>query len=93
MKLGEGGEAFFVFETTENIPAGLQTSPLTSPAASPTPHPTEVTPSIELPEPEPLDLASDTQRGRSRPPEASEKVFSFDRRAQSDQGMGDLSLV
>ena len=35
MKLGEGGEAFFVFETTENIPEELQTSPLISPATSP----------------------------------------------------------
>src|SRR5271168_3292531 len=35
MKLGEGGEAFFVFETTENIPEALQTSPLMSPASSP----------------------------------------------------------
>jgi phosphatidate phosphatase LPIN len=35
MKLGEGGEAFFVFETTEDVPAALQTSPLVSPASSP----------------------------------------------------------
>ncbi|KAJ5834033.1 LNS2 Lipin/Ned1/Smp2 [Penicillium robsamsonii] len=35
MKLGEAGEAFFVFETTDDIPASLQTSPLVSPAASP----------------------------------------------------------
>ena len=35
MKLGEGGEAFFVFETTENIPEALQTSPLISPTSSP----------------------------------------------------------
>ena len=35
MKLGEGGEAFFVFETTGNIPEALQTSPLISPASSP----------------------------------------------------------
>ena len=35
MKLGEGGEAFFVFETAEDIPASLQTSPLLSPTESP----------------------------------------------------------
>jgi phosphatidate phosphatase LPIN len=35
MKLGEGGEAFFVFETSDTIPKSLQTSPLVSPAASP----------------------------------------------------------
>ncbi|PGH35346.1 phosphatidate phosphatase LPIN [[Emmonsia] crescens] len=35
MKLGEGGEAFFVFETSDDIPESLQTSPLVSPATSP----------------------------------------------------------
>lgn len=35
MKLGDGGEAFFVFETSDNIPQDLQTSPLVSPASSP----------------------------------------------------------
>lgn len=35
MKLGEGGEAFFVFETRENVPEALQTSPPVSPASSP----------------------------------------------------------
>ncbi|CAI4218642.1 unnamed protein product [Parascedosporium putredinis] len=34
MKLGEGGEAFFVFETTDTIPASLQTSPISSPAST-----------------------------------------------------------
>ncbi|OAA46895.1 SMP2 protein [Metarhizium rileyi] len=41
MKLGEGGEAFFVFETTENVPESLQTSPLVSPAGSPDLRPEE----------------------------------------------------
>jgi phosphatidate phosphatase LPIN len=35
MKLGEGGEAFFVFETSDTIPQSLQTSPLASPVTSP----------------------------------------------------------
>jgi phosphatidate phosphatase LPIN len=85
MKLGEGGEAFFVFETTGNIPAGLQTSPLASPIASPVSDPTEVTPSIELQEPDPLDLATDTKRGRTRDIEGA-KAPPLDRRAQSDSG-------
>ena len=62
MKLAEGGEAFFVIETTETIAPGYQTSPLVSPAASPKPHATEGTPTIELAEPEPLDLATHTRR-------------------------------
>lgn len=35
MKLGEEGEAFFVFETSDTIPQSLQTSPLVSPVSSP----------------------------------------------------------
>jgi phosphatidate phosphatase LPIN len=57
MKLGEGGEAFFVFETSDRIPPGLQTSPLVSPVASPESNPSETAPNTVLLEPEPLDLA------------------------------------
>lgn len=42
MKLGEGGEAFFVFETSASIPAELQTSPIASPVASPEQRPVEL---------------------------------------------------
>jgi phosphatidate phosphatase LPIN len=59
MKLGEGGEAFFVFETSSPVPEGLQTSPVVSPVASPSALPAEGSP---LPELEPLDLAGDIQR-------------------------------
>src|ERR1700761_472511 len=59
MKVGEGGEAFFVFETSENIPRDLQTSPVISPATSPQSQPAGGTPSILLQEPEPLDLTRD----------------------------------
>ena len=78
MKLGEGGEAFFVFETTENIPFDLQTSPLVSPETSPQPLPTTETtaPSLNLPEPEPLDLATDTRRARSASPDKERASFS-----------------
>lgn len=58
MKLGEGGEAFFIFETTQDIPADMQTSPLASPVASPEQKPTETPPNPLLDDPEPLDLAS-----------------------------------
>ncbi|KAG5922660.1 hypothetical protein E4U53_003685, partial [Claviceps sorghi] len=54
MKLGEGGEAFFVFETTENVPESLQTSPLVSPASSPALGPEEVPPGLS--DPDHLDL-------------------------------------
>ena len=57
MKLGEGGEAFFIFETLENIPKSLQTSPIVSPAGSPPGVPTEGTTSATtLQEPEFLDI-------------------------------------
>ncbi|KAF3491266.1 nuclear elongation and deformation protein 1 [Arthroderma uncinatum] len=58
MKLGEGGEAFFVFETTADIPEDLQTSPVISPAASPQQSPDEINTTFTLQEPEYLDLTS-----------------------------------
>ena len=54
MKLGDAGEAFFVFETTDEIPASLQTSPLVSPASSPKVPNDDV--ALSLGEPEYLDL-------------------------------------
>lgn len=68
MKLGEGGEAFFVFETTDNIPQSLQTSPLVSPMASPPLNAQQT----DLQEPESLDLNDTTGKPRAssfnRPP-------------------------
>src|ERR1700744_51201 len=52
MKLGEGGEAFFVFETSDAIPKSLQPSPVVSPASSP-PFSGQAS-SITLQEPPPL---------------------------------------
>ncbi|KAE9368761.1 LNS2-domain-containing protein [Stipitochalara longipes BDJ] len=63
MKLGEGGEAFFVFETSDNIPEAMQTSPLVSPASSP-PLPAEGSNVSNLSEPDFLDL--DIVGGKSR---------------------------
>ncbi|KAG6244855.1 Nuclear elongation and deformation protein 1, partial [Claviceps purpurea] len=66
MKLGEGGEAFFVFETTDNVPESLQTSPLVSPASSPALGPEEAP--AGLSDPDPLDLEHDlTTMSASRP--------------------------
>ncbi|EEQ89813.1 nuclear elongation and deformation protein 1 [Blastomyces dermatitidis ER-3] len=59
MKLGEGGEAFFVFETSENVPESLQTSPLVSPVASPKRELSDN--GAPLQEPDYLDLAFDKQ--------------------------------
>lgn len=84
MKLGEGGEAFFVFETTENIPASLQTSPPVSPEVSPRPQPTEAIPTIDLPEPEPLDLTTEsTNKRRST---VSSRIASLGLETRSDIG-------
>lgn len=66
MKLGEGGEAFFVFETTDTIPQSLQTSPLVSPASSPQFHAQQNAPS--LPEPELLELNGEPGKNVQRPP-------------------------
>lgn len=67
MKLGEGGEAFFVFETSDAIPAELQTSPIASPASSPEQRPVELPSEQAFDEPEPLDLdGSSMARRRGR---------------------------
>lgn len=62
MKLGEGGEAFFVFETTAQVPVALQTSPLVSPASSPTARPISPIGGPGLADLEPLDLAGEGGR-------------------------------
>ncbi|KAI1419873.1 LNS2-domain-containing protein [Xylaria sp. FL1777] len=65
MKLGEGGEAFFIFETSDKIPQSLQTSPLVSPETSPSLAPTERTgvPN-NLQEPDLLQLDGEGARRR-----------------------------
>ena len=65
MKLGEGGEAFFVFETSADVPEGLQTSPLISPTTSPdslTAHGISTADTLE--EPDYLDLSAKSSRRR-----------------------------
>lgn len=88
MKLGEGGEAFFVFETSDEIPASLQTSPIVSPATSPpglVVH--DLSSASTLQEPEFLDLASESQDiSKSSAVAHGRPILSSDRRAQSDYG-------
>jgi phosphatidate phosphatase LPIN len=95
MKLGEGGEAFFVFETSSSVPEALQTSPLVSPASSPD---FKSTDPISLAEPDSLDLnslsatlpATPTYNRREHAKSVAAINFnplhSDDRRAQSDNG-------
>ena len=65
MKLGEGGEAFFVFETSADVPEGLQTSPLISPATSPDSLTAQgVSTGDALEEPDYLDLSGKSSRRR-----------------------------
>ncbi|KAK5663729.1 hypothetical protein OQA88_4160 [Cercophora sp. LCS_1] len=85
MKLGEGGEAFFVFETTDNIPQSLQTSPLVSPASSP-PLNAQLSYTSGLQEPETLDLNEATGKPRAasftRPPPTA--LYSAGRTGKQD---------
>ncbi|KAA8651623.1 hypothetical protein EYZ11_004892 [Aspergillus tanneri] len=86
MKLGEGGEAFFVFETTDEIPASLQTSPLVSPTASPKMRSEENLPS-SLQEPEYLDLERSSSSGNHDAKTSSSlPILSRATRASSDLG-------
>lgn len=84
MKVGEGGEAFFVFETSENIPHDLQTSPVISPTTSPQSTATGATPASPLLEPEPFEL----EKGNQLPRENTGEDFgSFLDRPKSADGM------
>jgi phosphatidate phosphatase LPIN len=88
MKLGEGGEAFFVFETTDEIPASLQTSPLVSPAASPRAQSEpDLPPSLQ--EPDFFDLEKGSgdalSEGAKTPPEIAMPPNKM--RANTDLGM------
>ena len=91
MKLGEGGEAFFVFETSADIPQDLQTSPLVSPAASPSTLSLEKeSNSNTLQEPEFLDLSADNSRRRpvsALLPSDVLPLLGDQGRAMSDLGM------
>ena len=90
MKLGEGGEAFFVFETSDEIPEALQTSPLVSPTTSPRALSAQDPASALLQEPDYLDLT--TVGAKKRP---SSSVFQgkgvstpiLEQRAQSELGI------
>lgn len=84
MKLGEGGEAFFVFETSDDIPDSLQTSPVVSPAGSPR---SQSELSEPLQEPDYLDLSSSTGGNANDTKPADIPILSRDVRASTDLGM------
>ena len=87
MKLGDGGEAFFVFETSEQIPESLQTSPVVSPTTSPQGLAQDTTTHHSLQEPDFLDINAD---GRSDHVTGNKRLLplrpglSVNQRAQSD---------
>lgn len=81
MKLGEGGEAFFIFETNQIVPPEMQTSPLVSPSASPRSMASAPEPS-SLQEPDYLNIA-DTS---GRKADSTGGVLPNPRRARSDFG-------
>ena len=89
MKLGEGGEAFFVFETSDEIPESLQTSPVISPATSPQSLlvQDDASPPI-FQEPEFLDLNTDRNNDRRRGSATRARpMMSEASRARSEFGM------
>lgn len=88
MKLGEGGEAFFVFETTDEIPESLQTSPIVSAATSPQGLVQDNAPSSMLQEPDFLDIGLvDTNDPKSGRTSRARPGMAEDHRAQSDFGI------
>ncbi len=94
LKLGEGGEAFFVFETSDDIPESLQTSPVISPATSPQSLVEQDIASVPtLQEPEFLDLNIDgtSDRGRDKT-ERARPMLSDASRAKSYFGKRYLKI-
>ena len=73
MKIGEAGEAFFVFETDDDVPEDLITSPLLQPEDS---APSDTKPD-DKPEPDFLDLDGSSERKRqpsdATPPQTGEE--------------------
>ena len=91
MKLGEGGEAFFVFETSLDIPEGLQTSPLVSPSASPVATAsTKAGGDVALQEPDFLDLSG---TGSRRPNTLHVRSASSVGPARTPNGLGDITPI
>lgn len=89
MKLGEGGEAFFVFETNESVPAALQTSPPVSPDTSPQLEPSAPdAPAFQEPDPFDLNNAQISSKLTHHHKSASLSVHASQapERAQSDLG-------
>lgn len=76
MKLGEGGEAFFVFETSAAVPEALQTSPLVSPVTSPTARPATPSSVQPVPDLEPLDF--DGTSRKLHPPQLATSLGTSD---------------
>ncbi|BFZ57507.1 lipin Ned1 [Savitreella phatthalungensis] len=67
MKLGDGGEAFFVFQTDADVPVELQTSPVVSPVGSPSPDSAaNRPPSPGLQDVEPFDLNAEGSSAAGR---------------------------
>ncbi|KAK9237067.1 Lipin/Ned1/Smp2-domain-containing protein [Lipomyces kononenkoae] len=91
MKLGDGGEAFFVFETDNDVPQDLLTSPVMSPTTSAVSSPASVNASTaHLQEPEYLDLS-----GGTRPLTASGAQIPSDTQSETNippPTQGDLPI-
>ncbi|KAL8660117.1 MAG: hypothetical protein Q9202_006802 [Teloschistes flavicans] len=95
MKLGEGGEAFFVFETSDQIPESLQTSPVVSPAASPQPLGQDAATSSSLQEPEYLDISMDPTSDRDaniKIPKLPRPTLAVNQRTRSDSAFPNTHL-
>ncbi|KAK2768325.1 hypothetical protein FQN54_000178 [Arachnomyces sp. PD_36] len=92
MKLGEGGEAFFVFATTDDIPEDLQTSPLVSPTTSPKSLPEGEPDAASLQEPDFFDLSNDANEGNGKRT-STIQIPPRGIRASSDLGMLDETRV
>jgi len=87
MKLGDGGEAFFVFETSSQVPEALQTSPLVSPATSPVARPITPSSDASFRDPDFLDLDdANVKKAGVAIPKPAPIPLQTRERSQSDYG-------
>ena len=91
MKLGEGGEAFFVFQTEGDIPENMQTSPLVSPDQSPILH---ITLSAVFPPIQNILLIQKSAMGLQEPDylDLNNGNGKFDIRTQPDDAKSEIAI-
>lgn len=92
MKVSDGGEAFFVFETDGDVPSHLITSPVISPVASPSSSPRSQSPDSPT-EPDFLDLSKSRSSSPGPSPFLQEPFLASNGGSQDDLSTSQRELT